>query len=94
MKFKPLDDKILVKPTVTSGEQKSKGGIIIPDGKSGKNAPMSGVIAAVGNDEELAKVLKEGDTVFYMPQAAMEMVFDHVTYHLLPRDIVLGSVEK
>ncbi|MEL6187197.1 MAG: co-chaperone GroES, partial [Myxococcota bacterium] len=53
-KFRPLQDRILVKRT--AAEEKSKGGIIIPD--SAKEKPIEGEVIAVGN----GKVLDDGKT--------------------------------
>ena len=62
MKIKPLADRVLIKPMAS--EEKTIGGIIIPD--SAKEKPLQGEIVAVGNgtkDEEL--ILKEGDNVLF-----------------------------
>ena len=52
MKIRPLSDRIVVKRT--QEEEKTKGGIIIPD--SAKEKPLEGVVLAVGN----GKILKTG----------------------------------
>ena len=60
MNIKPLADRVLIKPA--PAEEKTVGGIIIPD--SAKEKPLKGEIVAVGNgtkDEEM--VVKPGDTV-------------------------------
>ena len=60
MNIKPLADRVLIKPA--AAEEKTLGGIIIPD--SAKEKPLKGEVVAVGNgtkDEEM--VVKNGDTV-------------------------------
>ena len=62
MNIRPLADRVLIKPA--AAEEKTLGGIIIPD--SAKEKPLKGEIVAVGNgtkDEEM--VVKVGDNVLY-----------------------------
>ena len=62
MNIRPLADRVLIKPA--AAEEKTLGGIIIPD--SAKEKPLKGEVVAVGNgtkDEEM--VVKNGDTVLY-----------------------------
>ena len=62
MNIKPLADRVLIKPA--AAEEKTVGGIIIPD--SAKEKPLKGEIIAVGHgtkDEEM--VVKAGDHVLY-----------------------------
>ena len=62
MNIKPLADRVLILPA--PAEEKTIGGIIIPD--TAKEKPLKGEVIAVGNgtkDEEM--VLKVGDTVLY-----------------------------
>ena len=61
MNIKPLADRVLIKSA--AAEEKTVGGIIIPD--SAKETPLKGEVKAVGQgtkDEEM--VVKEGDTVY------------------------------
>ena len=63
MNIRPLADRVLIKPA--AAEEKTLGGIIIPD--SAKEKPLKGEIVAVGNgtkDEEM--VVKVGDNVLYL----------------------------
>ena len=94
MKFKPLDNRVLVEPIDESKEQTSRGGIIIPATHAGKNAPGKGTVKAVGNDEELAKLLKVGDLVLYPKAPVIEIEFDGVKHILLNRENILGVVEQ
>ena len=70
MSIKPLADRILVKPL--AAEEKTIGGIIIPD--SAKEKPAKGEIIAVGagtKDEEM--ILKVGDIILYGKYAGTEI---------------------
>ena len=69
MNIRPLADRVLIKPA--AAEEKTLGGIIIPD--SAKEKPLKGEVVAVGNgtkDEEM--VVKNGDTVLYGKYAGTE----------------------
>ena len=73
MNIKPLADRVLIKPA--PAEEKTAGGIIIPD--TAKEKPLQGEVLAVGNgtkDEEM--VLKAGDTVLYGKYAGTEVELD------------------
>ena len=70
MNIKPLADRVLIK--AAPAEEKTAGGIIIPD--TAKEKPLQGEVLAVGNgtkDEEM--VLKAGDTVLYGKYAGTEV---------------------
>lgn len=70
MSIKPLADRILVKPL--AAEEKTIGGIIIPD--SAKEKPAKGEIIAIGagtKDEEI--ILKVGDIILYGKYAGTEI---------------------
>ena len=73
MNIKPLADRVLIKPA--PAEEKTAGGIIIPD--TAKEKPLQGEVLAAGNgtkDEEM--VLKAGDTVLYGKYAGTEVELD------------------
>lgn len=77
MNIKPLADRVLIKPA--PAEEKTAGGIIIPD--TAKEKPLQGEVLAVGNgtkDEEM--VLKAGDTVLYGKYAGTEVELDGEKY--------------
>jgi chaperonin GroES len=89
MSIKPLADRVLVKPAVA--EEKTIGGIIIPD--SAKEKPLKGEIIAVGNgtkDEEM--VLKAGDKVLYGKYAGTEIELDGVQYLIMRQSDVLAII--
>lgn len=75
MKFQPMNDRILVKRE--NSEEKTRGGIIIPD--SAKEAPAKGLVVAVGpgksTDEGTRRPLevKAGETVLFRKYAGTEV---------------------
>ncbi|MFA5499024.1 MAG: co-chaperone GroES [Candidatus Cloacimonadia bacterium] len=89
MKLRPIDDRIVIK--VQDAAEKNVGGIIIPD--TAKEKPQMGVIIAVGTDEELQKILKEGDTVLYGKYSGTEVDVEGKKYIILSREDVLAVVE-
>ena len=87
MNIKPLADRVLIKPA--PAEEKTAGGIIIPD--TTKEKPLQGEVLATGNgtkDEEM--VLKAGDTVLYGKYAGTEVEFDGVKYLIMRQSDVLA----
>src|SRR5580704_8219277 len=95
MKFRPLNDRILVKRV--EEEEKTKGGIIIPD--SAKEKPVEGKVIAVGNGKRLedGKVLpldiKAGDRVLFGKYSGTEIKVDGEEHLILREEDVLGVVE-
>lgn len=96
MKFRPLQDKILVKRV--ESETKSAGGIIIPDAAQEK--PRQAEIVAVGPGKRLAdgKVatlsVATGDVVFFNQYAGVEVKLDGVDHLILKEEDVLGVLEN
>lgn len=87
MNIKPLADRVLIKPA--PAEEKTAGGIIIPD--TAKEKPLQGEVLATGNgtkDEEM--VLKAGDAVLYGKYAGTEVEFDGVKYLIMRQSDVLA----
>lgn len=86
IKIKPLADRVLVEPQ--EAEQKTAGGIIIPD--SAKEKPQRGKIIAAGKgtkDEEME--VKIGDIVLYGKYAGTEINYDGKDYLIMRQsDIV------
>ena len=80
MSIKPLADRVLIEPV--AAEEKTSGGIIIPD--TAKEKPMKGVVIAVGNgkkDEPMT--LKVGDKVLYGKYAGTEINVEGVDYLIM-----------
>ncbi|MCB9638738.1 MAG: co-chaperone GroES [Myxococcales bacterium] len=96
MKFRPLNDRILLKRRAS--EEKTAGGIIIPD--SAKEKPLEGEVMAVGpgrvNREGQVQALevKVGDLVLFGKYAGTEVKLDGEEYLLVREDDVIGIVER
>lgn len=88
-KIQPLADRVLIK--AAAAEEKTVGGIIIPD--SAKEKPLHGEVLAVGNgtkDEEM--ILKPGDQVLYGKYAGTELEFEGEKYLIMRQSDVLAKV--
>jgi chaperonin GroES len=89
MNIKPLADRVLVLPA--PAEEKTIGGIIIPD--TAKEKPLKGEVVAVGNgtkDEEM--VLKLGDQVLYGKYAGTEIEIEGEKYLIMRQSDVLAVI--
>ncbi len=89
MNIKPLADRVLILPAPV--EEKTIGGIIIPD--SAKEKPLRGEVIAVGNgtkDEEM--ILKPGDQVLYGKYAGTELDLDGTKYLIMRQSDVLAII--
>ncbi len=87
MNIKPLADRVLIKPV--AAEEKTVGGIIIPD--SAKEKPLKGNVVAVGKgtkDEEM--VLKAGDSVLYGKFAGNELELEGERFLIMRQSDVLA----
>ena len=94
-RVRPLQDRVIVK-RVDEHEQRSAGGIIIPD--TAKEKPQEGKVVAIGpGKKEDGKVLaldvKAGDRVLFGKYAGTEIKLDGEEYLILREDDVLGVVE-
>ncbi len=95
MGIRPLQDRVIVKRL--EEEQKTKGGIIIPD--TAKEKPIEGKVIAVGNGkvQEDGKVrpldVKAGDTVLFSKYAGTEIKIDGVEHLIMREEDILGVVE-
>ncbi len=96
MRIRPLHDRIVV--TRIAEEEKTKGGIIIPD--TAKEKPVEGKVLAVGNgrvleDGGVRKLdIKVGDRVLFGKYGGTEVKIDGEDLLILREDDVLGVVEK
>ena len=96
MKIRPLQDRILVKRIAS--EEKTAGGIIIPD--NAKEKPMEGEVMAIGNGKRLedgslaTPDLKVGDAVLFSKYAGSEVKIDGSEHLIMREDDILGVVEK
>ena len=96
MKVRPLQDRVLVRRV--KEEEKTKGGIIIPD--SAKEKPIEGKVVAVGNGKVLedgtvrALAVKSGDRVLFGKYAGTEVKIDGEEHLILREEEILGVVES
>jgi len=96
MKIRPLHDRVIVKRI--EGEQKTKGGLIIPD--TAKEKPIEGTVLAVGNgkvleDGSVRKLeVKEGDRVLFGKYSGTEVKLDGEEHLIMREDDILGVVES
>jgi chaperonin GroES len=96
MKIRPLQDRILVKRV--QEEEKTKGGIIIPD--TAKEKPVEGEVMAVGSGKVTEKgevrplEVKKGDRILFGKYSGTEIKLDGVEHLILREDEVLGVIEK
>jgi len=88
MKIKPLEERIVVKPV--EQEQKTKGGIYLPDTAS-KEKPQQGEVIAVGPD---FKGVEVGDKVLFARYGGTEVKMDEEEYLVLGKDDVLAVLEE
>ena len=87
MNIKPLADRVLIIPA--AAEEKTIGGIIIPD--TPKEKPEKGEVVAVGQgtkDEEMIR--KVGDTVLYGKYAGTELEMDSTKYLIMRQSDVVA----
>lgn len=95
MAIRPLQDRIIVKRL--EEEEKTKGGIIIPD--TAKEKPLEGSVIAVGNGRILedGKVrpldIKKGDKVLFGKYAGTEIKIDGVEHLILREEDVLAVID-
>jgi chaperonin GroES len=96
MKVRPLQDRILVRRVAE--EEKTKGGIIIPD--AAKEKPAEGEVIAAGNGkvDEKGKVrplaVKKGDRILFGKYSGNEIKIDGIDHLILREDDILGVLEK
>ena len=95
MKIRPLHDRVLVKRL--EGEEKTKGGIIIPD--SAKEKPQEGLIVAAGpgrvNEEGKVTALdvKKGDKILFSKYSGNEITLDGEEHLIMREDDILAVLE-
>jgi len=84
--MKPINDRVVVKPA--PADEKTKGGIIIPD--TAKEKPQRGEVIAVGpGKENIAMTVAVGDTVLYGKYAGQEMHHEGSDYLIMREDDIL-----
>ncbi len=94
MKFKPLQDRLLLKPI--EAETRTKGGLIIPD--TAQEKPMQGEVVAVGKGKRLEDGrlqplgVKVGDKVIFGKWSGTEVKLDGVDHVILKEEDLFGVV--
>src|SRR3979490_1978404 len=95
MKFRPLHDRVV--GTRIDAEDKTKGGIIIPD--TAKEKPTEGEVIAVGpgGRDESGKLIpidvKEGDRVLFGKWSGTEVKIDGIEYLIMKESDIMGVIE-
>ena len=96
MKVRPLYDRVIVRRIAE--EEKTKGGIIIPD--SAKEKPIEGEVLAVGlgkvteDGKRTAPEVKKGDRVLFGKYSGTEIKIDGEETLIMREDDILGIIEK
>ena len=97
MKFRPLHDRVLIE--ISDGEEKTSGGIIIPD--TAKEKPQEGEVVAVGSgarteDGKITPMdVKVGDIVLFGKWSGTEVKIDAKEYSIMKESDIMGiSKEK
>ena len=92
MKLKPLNDRVIVTPL--AAEEKTAGGVILPD--TAKEKPNKGKVLAVGpgktldDGKRVALAVKTGDIVYYGKYSGTEVKFGGEEYKILREEDILG----
>jgi chaperonin GroES len=95
MKFRPLHDRVVVKRVAE--EEKTKGGIIIPD--TAKEKPMEGEVVAVGpgardeNGKLVALDVKAGDRILFGKWSGTEVKLDGEELLIMKESDIMGILE-
>jgi chaperonin GroES len=96
MNIKPLNDRVLV--LRIDGEEKTTGGIIIPD--TAKEKPQEGKVVAVGpgklddNGKRIPMEVKKNDRILFGKYSGNEIKIDGVEHLIMREDDILGIIEK
>lgn len=94
MTIKPLGDRVVIKPS--PAEEKTKGGIILPD--TAKEKPVQGEIVAVGpgrvsdDGKKIPMEVKKGDTVLYGKYSGTEVTIDGEEYLIMRESDIFAIV--
>ncbi len=87
--IKPLADRVLIEPH--AAEEKTAGGIIIPD--TAKEKSKRGTVIATGS-EKLTFSVKEGATVLFGAYSGNEIVIDGKTYLIMKESDIYAVIEE
>jgi chaperonin GroES len=96
-RIRPLADRVVIKPA--DREEKTKGGIFLPDTAS-KERPQEGTILAAGegrlddNGKRIPMTVKAGDKVLFAKYSGTEFKVDDVEYLILSEKDILGVIQE
>ena len=96
MKLRPLDDRVIVKPS--EAEEKTAGGIVLPD--TAKEKPLTGKVIATGpgklmdNGKRAEMAVKKNDEVIFGKYSGTEVELDGKKYSILRETDILGIIES
>jgi len=96
MKFRPLHDRVLIE--ISDGEEKTSGGIIIPD--TAKEKPQEGEVVAVGSgarteDGKITPMdVKVGDIVLFGKWSGTEVKIDSKEYSIMKESDIMGISKR
>ncbi len=94
MNMKPLADRVIVKPA--PAEEKTKGGLIVPD--TAKEKPVIGEVIAVGpgkvtdDGKKIAPEIKVGDKILYGKYSGTEVTVEGEEYLIMREDDIFAIV--
>jgi len=93
-KIRPLRDRVIVKRLLA--EERTRGGIIIPD--TAKEKPQEGTVIAVGlGKQDDGKVIpldvRAGDRILFAKYSGSEIKLDDDEYVMMRKDVILGVIE-
>lgn len=94
MTIKPLADRVVVKPS--EAEEKTSGGIILPD--TAKEKPQEGTVIAAGpgkiseNGTKVAMEVKVGDKILYGKYSGTEIVIDGIEHLIMKESDILAVI--
>jgi chaperonin GroES len=97
LRIRPLADRVVIKPA--EREERTKGGIYLPDTAS-KERPMEGTVVAVGdgrvddNGKRIPMNVKAGDRVLFAKYSGTEYKVDDVEYLVMAEKDILGVIES
>ncbi len=95
MAVRPLDDRVVIQPL--EAEEKTQGGIVLPD--SAKEKPTKGKVVSVGDGklldsgERAALLVKKGDQVLYGKYAGTEITVGGKDYLILKENDILAKID-
>ena len=91
MNLQPVQDRVVVKITEEK-ENKTAGGIILPE-TAAKEKPQMAEVLAVGTDEKLNEAVKKGDNVIFAKYAGTEVKLNDENYLILKFEDILAIVK-